>query len=184
MDGQWNNTRRPPRRTKGILPVVRQLNSVRRETGRRFNNSFSLIKPASPGGAAPFSDSGLLGFAVCCDSLFMFVSGCISLHKHASLLPCGGRGCIKTQCPCERKGVTLCYGNTSSLPRLWTISPPLALNQPPNVLLRTHGHETKQPESLFPSEIFQTKPKRFFVTREIQRQFLPANAFRDRLHTI
>jgi len=44
MDGQWNNTRRPPRRTEGILPVVRQLNSVRRETGRRFNNSRSLMK--------------------------------------------------------------------------------------------------------------------------------------------
>ena len=51
MDGQWNNTRRPPRRTKGILPVVRQLNSVRRETGRRFNSSFSSIKLASPDGA-------------------------------------------------------------------------------------------------------------------------------------
>ena len=51
MDGQWNNTRRPPRRTEGILPLVRQLNNVRRETGRRFNNVFSSIKSVSPDGA-------------------------------------------------------------------------------------------------------------------------------------
>ena len=66
MDGQWNNTRLPPRRTEGILPVVRQLNSVRRETGRRFNSSFSSIKPASPDGA------------LCSDVLFIAAT----LHAH------------------------------------------------------------------------------------------------------
>src|ERR1017187_1617872 len=51
-EGQWNKTRLPPgSRTQGILPVSRQANSVRRETGRRFNSSFSSMKLASPGDA-------------------------------------------------------------------------------------------------------------------------------------
>ena len=40
--------RRPPSRTQGILPVVRQLNNVRRQIGNRASNCFWLMKPASP----------------------------------------------------------------------------------------------------------------------------------------
>jgi hypothetical protein len=47
-DGQWKSTRRPPSRTEGIFPFVRQLNSVRRETGSRFSSSFSFMKPDPP----------------------------------------------------------------------------------------------------------------------------------------
>src|SRR5208282_1669775 len=42
--------RRPPSRTHGILPDVRQLNSVRRLIGNRASNCFWLIKPAPPAG--------------------------------------------------------------------------------------------------------------------------------------
>lgn len=110
MDGQWNRIRRPPRFTEGILPVVRQLKSVRRETGRRFNSSFSPMKSDSLAGV--FSDGALLVFVSICDLLVMFASGVISLHKHTSLLPCDHPGSDKMQYPCGCDGVTLCYGNT------------------------------------------------------------------------
>jgi hypothetical protein len=63
--------RRPPSRTQGILPVVRQLNSVRRLTGNRASNCFSSMKLASPAGAwfcsawtPAFCISGLAGGAM------------------------------------------------------------------------------------------------------------------------
>jgi hypothetical protein len=64
MDGQWNNTRRPPSRTKGILPFARQLNSVRRETGIRRNNSRSLMK------------SGVVFAGAICFSVSFIISIC------------------------------------------------------------------------------------------------------------
>jgi len=39
--------RDPPSRTQGILPVLRQLNNVRREIGNRDSNCFWLMKPVS-----------------------------------------------------------------------------------------------------------------------------------------
>src|ERR1022692_66620 len=42
--------RDPPNRTHGILPVVRQLNNVRRLIGNRASNCFWLMKPAPPAG--------------------------------------------------------------------------------------------------------------------------------------
>ncbi len=42
--------RRPPSRTQGILPDVRQLNNVRRLIGNRASNCFWSMKPAPPAG--------------------------------------------------------------------------------------------------------------------------------------
>jgi hypothetical protein len=39
--------RRPPSRTHGILPDVRQLNNVRRLIGNFASSCFSSMKPAS-----------------------------------------------------------------------------------------------------------------------------------------
>src|ERR1035437_5287838 len=50
--------RRPPSRTQGILPDVRQLNNVRRLIGNFASSCFSSMKSASPDG-------------VCFGSLFM-----------------------------------------------------------------------------------------------------------------
>ncbi len=47
--------RRPPGRTHGILPDVRQLNNVRRLIGNRASNCFWLMKPASPADVWLFS---------------------------------------------------------------------------------------------------------------------------------
>jgi hypothetical protein len=49
--------RRPPSRTQGIFPVMRQLNNVRREIGKRASNCFWFRKPAALDGARSDSRS-------------------------------------------------------------------------------------------------------------------------------
>jgi hypothetical protein len=44
--------RRPPSRTQGILPDMRQLNNVRRLIGNFASSCFSSMKSASPDGVS------------------------------------------------------------------------------------------------------------------------------------
>jgi hypothetical protein len=85
--------RRPPSRTHGILPAVRQLNNVRRLIGNFASSCFSLIKFGSP--RTPFSSvSKLAGcirlaFRKSFCSLFMIFSPVHSeenLHRPGQVL--------------------------------------------------------------------------------------------------
>ena len=89
--------RRPPSRTHGILPVVRQLNNVRRLIGNRASNCFWLMKPASPDGVwfcsahvPAFRMSALADGLTLKESFSLFIRP-ISYSSQLRILPGAGR---------------------------------------------------------------------------------------------
>ena len=89
--------RRPPSRTQGILPVVRQLNNVRREIGNRASNCFWSMKPVSPADVWLFSarmpisvTPALAGGMTLKKSFSLFIRP-ISYSSQWKILPGAGR---------------------------------------------------------------------------------------------